>query len=71
MAKGGDAQNRRVDNGEIGCDPDVKIRTMEKQGKSVPKLSKITNRKTSYGNLYRQERDLSPDFYDSVKIAND
>ena len=37
----------------------------------IPKIEKITNRKGAFQSMYRQEPDLTPDFYDSVKIAND
>ena len=33
------------------------------------KLNKVSDRKASFGNMYRHARDLSPDHYDSVKIA--
>lgn len=42
---------------------------MQKLDKGLPSFSKVTDRKGSFNSLYRQERDQSPDFYDSVKIA--
>lgn len=34
-----------------------------------PNLERHTGRRASFGNLYRDDNDLSPDHYDSVKIA--
>ena len=42
---------------------------MRKLDKNVPNMNRNTGRKASFGNLYRDEDDLSPDHYDSVKIA--
>ena len=36
----------------------------------IPKIEKVTNRKGAFGSMYRQEPDFTPDFYDSVKIAD-
>ena len=36
----------------------------------IPKIEKVTNRKGAFGSMYRQEPDHTPDFYDSVKIAD-
>jgi len=36
----------------------------------IPSFGKNSNRTTTWGNMYRHDRDLSPDLYDSVKIAN-
>lgn len=46
-----------------------KVKQMEKLDLQIPKMRKTTNRKVEFGNMYRQDRDLSPDHYDSVKIA--
>ena len=43
---------------------------MNKLDRGLPNFGKFSDRKASFGNLYRQDRDLSPDHYDSVKIAN-
>lgn len=46
-----------------------KMKQMEKLDTHIPKMTKMTNRKAEFRNMYRQDRDLSPDHYDSVKIA--
>ena len=42
---------------------------MLKLDKNVPNFTRNTGRKASFGNLYRDDDDLSPDHYDSMKIA--
>ena len=42
---------------------------MRKVDKGVPKIGSLTDRKATFGNMYRDDNDLVPDFYDSVKIA--
>ena len=48
---------------------DTKLKQFKKI--DIPKFGKNSNRNSTWGNMYRHDRDLSPDFYDSVKIAND
>ena len=43
---------------------------MKKLDKSILNMQKVPSRNGSFGNLYRQDEDLSPDHYDSMKIAN-
>ena len=42
---------------------------MRKVDKGIPKIGALTSRKATFGNMYRDDNDLVPDFYDSVKIA--
>ena len=69
MAKGGNSLVNLKDKGEVFYDADAKLRMMKKLDSTAVKLNKVSDRKASFGNMYRQDRDLSPDHYDSVKIA--
>ena len=47
----------------------AKLNNMKTLDRGIPNFRNTTARKTSFGNMYRQDDDLSPDFHDSVKIA--
>lgn len=70
MAKGGDS---RIDLGGKSCDmidQGLEARTiMQRLDNGVTGLANRTTRNESFGNLYKQEMDYTPDHYDSKKIA--
>ena len=43
---------------------------MKKLDTSIPSMKNMLSRNNSFGSQYRQDEDLSPDHYDSMKIAN-
>ena len=47
----------------------VKLKYMRKVEKGVPNIGSLTDRGAVFGNMYRDDNDLVPDFYDSAKIA--
>ena len=47
----------------------VKLKFMRKVEQGVPNIGSLTDRSAVYGNMYRDDNDLVPDLYDSVKIA--
>jgi len=49
---------------------DVKLQHMRKMDKGIPKIGALTDRGAAFGNMYRDDNDLVPDFYDSAKIAS-
>ena len=76
MAKGGNSQLILANMEEIGKVPyyeneesRAKLSTTKKLDKLTPCFKRNTGRKASFGNLYRDDDDLSPDHYDSIKIA--
>lgn len=68
--KGGD---NRIDLGgksSVMIDQGLEYRTvMRRLDKGVTNLKQRTNRETTFGNMYLQEPDFTPDHYDSLKIA--
>ena len=42
---------------------------MSRLDNGVTKLSGRTSRNEAFGNMYLQEADFTPDYYDSIKIA--
>jgi hypothetical protein len=69
IQKGGNSLANLKDKAEANYDLNAKLGVMKNLTKTAAKLNKVSDRKASFGNLYRQDRDLSPDHYDSVKIA--
>ena len=51
-------------------DQGLEYRTvMKRLDKGVTTLKERTNRDSTFGNMYVQEADFTPDYYDSIKIA--
>ena len=76
MAKGGNSQinlSTLEENGKVPYYEKESARnhlsTTRKLDKLTPNFNRNTGRKASFGNLYRDDDDLSPDHYDSLKIA--
>ena len=76
MAKGGNSEiniTTLEENGKVPYyereDARNQLSTTRKLDKLTPNFNRNTGRKASFGNLYRDDNDLSPDHYDSLKIA--
>ena len=74
MAKGGNSLITKSSLDENGKVPyynckNKSLSTVNNLDKLTPNFNRNTGRKASFGNLYRDDDDLSPDHYDSVKIA--
>ena len=53
-------------------DHDVKTKVcMKRLSAGITDIGRATDRKGAWASMYKQEEDFTPDFYDSVKIAND
>ena len=68
--KGGD---NRIDLGgksHVMVEQGLEYRTvMKRLDKGVTTLKERTSRESNFGNMYLQEPDFTPDYYDSIKIA--
>ena len=53
MAKGGNSLVNLKDKGEVFYDADAKLRMMRKLDSTAVKLAKVSDRKASFGNMYR------------------
>ena len=74
MAKGGNSGITLSTLEESGKVPyyncnNASLSTVNNLDKLTPNFKRNTGRKASFGNLYRDDDDLSPDHYDSIKIA--
>ena len=69
IEKGGDSLTVLKGRSDAYCSPDQTVKQLKRLDRSIPDLNKTTNRKIEFRSMYRQDRDLSPDHYDSVKIA--
>ena len=59
-------------NSQVFYNHEVKNKTiMKRMDVGIPNITRTTNRKSYFGNMYVQDGDFTPDHYDSVKIAND
>ena len=70
IAKGGDNGVDLQGKSDAFYDP-IQDVTLPRRDKKVPILGKATTRERSFGSMYIQEADYTPDHYDSVKIAAD
>ena len=52
-------------------DSQILHKSKKNDSKGIVHQSKSVNRKTGFGSMYKQEEDFTPDYYDSVKIADD
>ena len=72
IQKGGDAGIELGGKSEIFYDEKVKEKAcMKRLNAGIATQAKTTNRQSAFANLYRQDEDFTPDYYDSVKIAGD
>lgn len=70
IAKGGDLQVRLDGKSQVFYDHDVKDqKIMKRMNAGIAEMNKQTARTNPFGNMYIQEDDITPDHYDSVKIA--
>ena len=70
IEKGGNRVHRLDGKSEVFYNPRQKLAMMKKLDTNIPNMQKQPSRNNSFGNLYRQDDDLGPDHYDSMKIAN-